>query len=69
MGGTHPSARRPGDTDIEPDWADEAFADDDALVESSDPASKSARPTGLLVEETEASERTRDEPLSGAGGP
>jgi hypothetical protein len=43
MGGTHPSARRPGDTDIEPDWADEAFADDDALVESPDPASKSGQ--------------------------
>jgi len=34
------SARRPGDTDIEPEWADEAFADD-ALVDSPDPASKS----------------------------
>ena len=35
------SARRPGDADIEPEWADEAFADDDALVDSPDPASKS----------------------------
>ncbi len=35
------SARRPCDTGIEPAWADEAFADDDALVDSPDPASKS----------------------------
>jgi hypothetical protein len=26
------SARRPGDSDIGPEWADEAFADDDALA-------------------------------------
>jgi hypothetical protein len=26
------SSRRPGDTDIEPAWADEAFDDDAALV-------------------------------------
>jgi hypothetical protein len=37
------SRRRPGDIDIEPAWADEAFADDDALVDSPDPASKSGR--------------------------
>ena len=37
------SARRPGDIDIEPAWADEAFADDDALVDSPDPASKSGK--------------------------
>lgn len=32
------SERRPGDVDIEPEWADEAFADDDALIDSPDPA-------------------------------
>lgn len=35
------SQRRPGDIDIEPAWADEAFVDADALVDSPDPASKS----------------------------
>ncbi len=40
------SSRRPGDTDIEPAWADEAF-DDAALVDSPDPASKSGRSTRL----------------------
>jgi hypothetical protein len=35
------SRRRLGDTDIEPAWADEAFADDLAVVYSPDPASKS----------------------------
>jgi len=35
------SRRRLGDTDIEPAWADEAFADENALVDSPDPASKS----------------------------
>ena len=42
------SARRPGDTDIEPAWADEAFADDDALVDSPDPASKSGKTDRLV---------------------
>jgi hypothetical protein len=42
------SARRPGDTDIEPEWADEAFADDDALVDSPDPASKSGETDRLV---------------------
>ena len=42
------SARRPGDTDIEPAWADEAFADDDALVDSPDPASKSGKSDRLV---------------------
>jgi hypothetical protein len=35
------SKRRLGDTDIEPAWADEAFADTNAVVDSPDPASKS----------------------------
>ena len=51
------SARRPGDTDIEPALPDEAFADDDALVDSPDPTSKSGKtdrlvgysPTGRMV--------------------
>ena len=34
------SARHVGDTDIDPAWADEAFTDDAALVDSPDPASK-----------------------------
>ena len=42
------SRRRPGDIDIEPDWADEAFADDDALVDSPDPASKSGETDRLI---------------------
>jgi hypothetical protein len=42
------SARRPGDTDIEPEWADEAFADDDALIDSPDPASKSGKTDRLV---------------------
>ena len=42
------SARRPGDTDIEPAWADEAFADDDAVVDSPDPASKSGKTDRLV---------------------
>src|SRR5215468_3030041 len=42
------SARRPGDTDIEPEWADEAFADDDVLVDSPDPASKSGETDRLV---------------------
>lgn len=42
------SQRRPGDVDIEPAWADEAFEDEDALVDSPDPASKSGK-TGRLV--------------------
>lgn len=40
--------RRPGDTDIEPAWADEAFADDDALLDSPDPASKSGQTDRLV---------------------
>jgi hypothetical protein len=43
------SVRRVGDTDIDPAWADEAFTDDGALVDSPDPASKSGRPTGWSV--------------------
>lgn len=35
------SERHLGDTDIEPLWADEAFADPDGVVFSPDPASKS----------------------------
>ena len=42
------SARHPGDTDIEPAWADEAFADDDALVDSPDPASRSGKTNRLV---------------------
>lgn len=42
------SSRRAGDTDIEPAWADEAFADDDALVDSPDPASKSGKTDRLV---------------------
>ncbi len=42
------SARRPGDIDIEPAWADEACADDDALVDSPDPAPKSGRTDRLV---------------------
>ncbi len=42
------SARRPGDIDIEPAWADEAFADADALVDSPDPASKSGKTDRLV---------------------
>jgi hypothetical protein len=37
-----------GDTDIEPAWADEAFADDDALVDSPDPASRSGKTDRLV---------------------
>ena len=42
------STRRPGDTDIEPAWADEAFSDDDALVDSPDPSSKSGKTDRLV---------------------
>lgn len=42
------SSRRPGDTDIEHAWADEAFEDDDALVDSPDPASKSEKTDRLV---------------------
>ena len=42
------SARHPSDTDIEPAWANEAFADDDALVDSPDPASKSGKSDRLV---------------------
>lgn len=37
------SQRRVDDTDIEPEWADEAFADPAAIVESPDHASKSGQ--------------------------
>lgn len=42
------SQRRPGDTDIEPEWADEAFADEQAIVESPDHASKSGETDRLV---------------------
>src|SRR5215471_6160691 len=42
------SVRRVGDTDIDPAWADEAFTDDDALVDSPDPASKSGQTDRLV---------------------
>jgi uncharacterized DUF497 family protein len=42
------SVRHPGDTDIELTWADEAFEDDDALVDSPDPASKSGKTDRLV---------------------
>ncbi len=42
------SSRRSGDKDIEPEWANEAFTDDDALIESPDPASKSGRTDRLI---------------------
>jgi uncharacterized DUF497 family protein len=42
------SARHSGDADIEPEWANEAFADDDALVDSPDPASKSGKTDRLV---------------------
>lgn len=76
------SRRRLGDIDIEPFWADEAFADENALVDSPDRAERlegelhprQALLGGqdmnreelerLIAEEVEASERTRDEPLS-----
>lgn len=37
------SQRRADDTDIEPEWADEAFADPAAIIEFPDHASKSGR--------------------------
>lgn len=42
------SVRRVGDTDIDPAWADEAFTDNDALVDSPDPASKSGQTDRLV---------------------
>lgn len=42
------STRRPSDLDIEPAWANEAFEDDDALVDSPDPASKSGKTDRLV---------------------
>ncbi len=42
------SLRRHGDLNVEPAWADEAFADDDALVDSPDPASKSGQTDRLV---------------------
>jgi len=42
------SQRRTGDADIHPTWADEAFADTDALVASPDPASKSGKTDRLV---------------------
>ena len=42
------SSRYPGDADIEPAWANEAFVDDDALGDSPGPASKSGRSDRLV---------------------
>ena len=42
------SARHAGDTDIEPAWADKAFQDDDALVDSPDAASKPGKSDRLV---------------------
>lgn len=42
------TSRRPGDIDIEPSWADEAFADADALVDSPDLASRSGETDRLV---------------------
>jgi len=42
------SQRRSSDTDIEPAWADEAFADPDAIVTSPDFASKSGQTDRLV---------------------
>ena len=42
------SARRVGDTDIDPAWADEAFVDEGALVDSPDPASRSGQTDRLV---------------------
>jgi hypothetical protein len=44
---SHPVLTPPGDTDIQPVWADEAFADGQAVVYSPDPASKSGLSDGL----------------------
>ncbi|MGH3320100.1 MAG: hypothetical protein ACRDN9_07950 [Streptosporangiaceae bacterium] len=44
----HRSRRHPGDTDIEPEWADEAFADPAAMNEHPDHASKSGRTDRVL---------------------
>lgn len=42
------SSRRAGDTDLLPAWLNEAFADEDALIESPDPASKSGKTNRLV---------------------
>lgn len=42
------SSRHSGDTDIDRVWADEAFADDDALMDSPDPASRSGKTDRLV---------------------
>ena len=42
------SLRRPGDKDIDSEWTNEAFTDDDALIESPDPVSKSGRTDRLI---------------------
>ncbi len=42
------SARHPGDTDIQTAWADEAFADPDALIDSPDPASQTGKTDRLV---------------------
>jgi hypothetical protein len=42
------STRSPGDTDIDPRWADEAFGDPNALVDSPDPASRSGATDRLV---------------------
>ncbi len=64
------STRHPGDTDIEPAWADEAFEDVDALVDSPEPllmggeVVKKKKLEELVDEEATASEATRGQPLS-----
>ncbi len=47
-GGIRLTGDADADADIEPAWADEAFADDDALVDSPDPASKSGKTDRLV---------------------
>lgn len=42
------SHRRPGDTDIDPGWANEAYTDSAAVIASPDPASKTGRTDRLL---------------------
>jgi hypothetical protein len=42
------SSRHPGDIDIDPEWADEAFNDPAAFVDSPDPASKSGETDRLV---------------------
>lgn len=42
------SQRRPGDADIEPEWADEAFKDEHAIVIAPDPTSESGKTNRLI---------------------